>query len=106
MAEVERREMKMYQCPRCDGDGRIKEYGHIQSGICFKCSGTGKVNRKPSTPKARKRNPEVLAENNRKNAAAIELYKNDNRAGVEYGNPYFYMHAIELAKKDGVWDTL
>lgn len=29
-------------CPKCNGNGRIKEYGHVQGGICFECNGTGR----------------------------------------------------------------
>ena len=28
-------------CPKCGGSGVIREYGHIEGGICFKCQGSG-----------------------------------------------------------------
>lgn len=33
----------MYTCGKCDGTGKIHEYGHIAQGICFECGGAGKV---------------------------------------------------------------
>ncbi|MDY8021207.1 hypothetical protein [Paenibacillus polymyxa] len=30
-------------CPRCGGNGRIEKYKHVQDGVCFECSGAGKV---------------------------------------------------------------
>lgn len=97
----------MYTCQRCDGEGYLKEHRHVEGGVCFKCNGTGKQATKPRKPKApSKPKPEILAENTRKMNIAIEMYRNDDRAGVSPTNQHFYMHAIELAKKDGVWDTL
>jgi hypothetical protein len=29
------------ECGRCDGNGRIRGYGHVHGGICFKCGGRG-----------------------------------------------------------------
>lgn len=84
----------------------MREYRHIDGGECFKCRGTGTQARKPSVYKAQKVNSELVADNARKQSAAIELYANDDRAGVEFDSPYFYMHAIELAKLDGLWETL
>lgn len=30
-------------CERCDGKGYIKEYNHVQNGICFACYGSGVI---------------------------------------------------------------
>jgi hypothetical protein len=30
-----------HPCPRCSGRGRIYYYSHIDSGICFRCGGSG-----------------------------------------------------------------
>lgn len=30
-------------CGKCDGSGRIKAFGHIESGRCFGCAGTGRL---------------------------------------------------------------
>lgn len=35
--------MNYYTCPRCNGIGRIEKYNHIENGICFECSGSGRV---------------------------------------------------------------
>lgn len=35
--------MNYYTCPRCNGIGRIEKYLHVENGICFECSGSGKV---------------------------------------------------------------
>lgn len=32
----------MNSCPKCQGKGHIKEYGHVQAGVCFECNGTGR----------------------------------------------------------------
>lgn len=29
-------------CWKCQGKGRIREYGHVQGGICFECNGKGR----------------------------------------------------------------
>lgn len=28
-------------CSKCSGLGSLKEYGHVEGGLCFKCNGTG-----------------------------------------------------------------
>ena len=35
--------MKYYICPRCSGKGIIDKYKHVENGVCFECSGSGKV---------------------------------------------------------------
>jgi excinuclease UvrABC ATPase subunit len=35
--------MNYYICPRCNGNGIIEKYMHVDNGICFECSGSGKV---------------------------------------------------------------
>ena len=32
-----------YVCWKCDGKGYIREYGHVEGGVCFNCNGTGKA---------------------------------------------------------------
>lgn len=95
----------MFTCPRCNGKGTIKEYGHIRGGVCFKCSGKGKVNHRPRARVSRE-DPVMKAENERKHAAAMKLYRNDARLTVGPNHPYFYMHTHELAKLDKVWESL
>lgn len=36
-----------YECPRCSGSGWIECFSHVIGGKCFRCHGTGKVDRKP-----------------------------------------------------------
>ncbi len=44
--------MKTMECTRCGGTGIIAQYGHIFSGVCFKCGGAKVIAyRKPSAPK-------------------------------------------------------
>jgi|OM-RGC.v1.028451095 hypothetical protein len=33
----------MINCTRCNGKGRIHIYTHHQSGLCFKCNGSGRT---------------------------------------------------------------
>ena len=35
--------MNYYTCPRCNGNRIIEKYHHVEAGICFECSGSGKV---------------------------------------------------------------
>ena len=35
--------MNYYICPRCCGKGIIDKYMHVENGVCFECSGSGKV---------------------------------------------------------------
>lgn len=30
-------------CERCGGSGKLREYSHVESGVCFKCGGTGRT---------------------------------------------------------------
>jgi hypothetical protein len=40
----------MFDCGKCNGKGKIREFGHVHFGICFECEGTGKTtNRAKST---------------------------------------------------------
>ena len=95
----------MYTCPRCNGQGTIKEYSHIRGGLCFQCSGKGKVDRKPRE-RTSKKDAALMAENSRRYAEAMALYQGDVRLTISPNHPYFYMHAQELAKLDKVWETL
>jgi hypothetical protein len=33
----------MHKCPKCGGSGNIQKYKHVESGVCFECSGSGTV---------------------------------------------------------------
>lgn len=35
----------MFDCPRCEGKGKIAEFRHIKGGICFLCNGAKKINK-------------------------------------------------------------
>lgn len=39
-----------FECPRCLGKGQIPAYRNVQGGVCFRCSGTGKVATRPAKP--------------------------------------------------------
>ena len=30
-------------CNRCQGNGRLAHFGHVNNGVCLKCRGAGKV---------------------------------------------------------------
>jgi len=38
------------RCDRCDGDGYIEIWRHIAKGVCFKCGGTGYIDRRSLIP--------------------------------------------------------
>ena len=38
----------MHKCSRCWGTGKLEHYGHVEHGVCFKCHGSGKQQRKPT----------------------------------------------------------
>lgn len=38
--------MKKYSCDRCER-GQIREYAHVDKGVCWKCNGTGKLKYDP-----------------------------------------------------------
>lgn len=40
---AQRKGFEMFTCGKCNGKGRIREYGHVADGVCFECGGTGKV---------------------------------------------------------------
>jgi len=35
--------MKTVTCPKCDGSKHISGFGHIASGVCFCCGGSGVI---------------------------------------------------------------
>jgi excinuclease UvrABC ATPase subunit len=35
--------MTYHICPRCNGNRIIEKYHHVEAGICFECSGSGRV---------------------------------------------------------------
>jgi hypothetical protein len=37
-----------YTCIRCNGTGEIAAHRNVLGGVCFKCHGTGKQERKPA----------------------------------------------------------
>jgi hypothetical protein len=41
MTNEAKNEATMTECPRCHGEGRIKAFGHVKEGICFRCWGHG-----------------------------------------------------------------
>lgn len=36
-----------YECSKCNGTGEIPAHRNVFNGVCFKCHGTGKQERKP-----------------------------------------------------------
>jgi hypothetical protein len=34
---------KSKPCPRCNGSGKLMEYGYYKHGKCFACNGTGRA---------------------------------------------------------------
>jgi RecJ-like exonuclease len=46
--------MTKIECPRCNGKGTIKAYGHVLGGVCFMCGGSGKVEGSDKPKKASK----------------------------------------------------
>jgi DnaJ-class molecular chaperone len=105
------------ECPRCNGKGVLRAYGHIRDGICFNCGGTGKVmmsNRK-STKTQHQLDTEARYKRDREEAARInhehqlrakEYYKDDRRipAGLtEEARMEWYE---KLARRDYKWDDI
>lgn len=98
----------LIDCPKCDGEGYIREYAFIQDGRCFKCGGSGKI----AAPKPRKLSPKQLEQKAAKEAkrkAEADAYQamqqaamndprviNSPRMRVTPDHPYFYMHAVEV----------
>lgn len=62
------------KCPKCNGEGYLSYYAHVDGGICFLCGGTGKSSRqlKVYTPEYF----QVLT--NRRREKAIKAAKTDN----------------------------
>jgi hypothetical protein len=38
---------KLYVCVRCAGYGGMDQFLHVESGVCFKCNGSGMQPKKP-----------------------------------------------------------
>lgn len=96
-------------CNKCNGKGYIHAFDHVAGGVCFRCAGNRWMKiRKPSKAQVEKEEIRKAREieNNRKLDAAMAQYANDSRLRVSTSHPYYYAHAMELAKKDGVWETL
>lgn len=73
-----------YPCPRCDGEGKLTMFAHIEHGICFKCNGSGKVDKLPT--------PNILDES----CTAIHRLKLMN--GKQYYIATFYVWADDGRK--------
>lgn len=39
--------VKLYECDKCGGAGKIAIYGHVDNGFCYKCNGQGKLSYDP-----------------------------------------------------------
>ena len=46
-----------YTCPRCSGTGHLRHFSHIDSGICFLCSGKKVVDAKTFNHETREHSP-------------------------------------------------
>lgn len=79
-------------CDRCLGRGRIAGFSHVQGGVCFKCGGSGVLQRVATTPAAEARRAKAkakraaeqaqrVAEGNARAEARRLLYENDPRIG-------------------------
>ncbi len=42
-----------YECSKCNGTGEIPAHRNVFNGVCFKCHGTGKQERKPAAKSKR-----------------------------------------------------
>lgn len=42
-----------YPCSKCNGTGDIPAHRNVFGGVCFKCKGTGKQDRKPAAKSKR-----------------------------------------------------
>lgn len=110
---------KTVECQRCSGNGHINAFSHIQGGVCFSCGGskvkTVRVKSEATLKReALKREQKeayhkaVRAENDRKAALALEIYKNDPYIIKMRSNPMAAVDVIarHFAERDGLWDTL
>lgn len=41
---------EIIDCPKCDGKGIIRAFGHYASGVCFECGGKGRFEITAATP--------------------------------------------------------
>lgn len=53
-------ETLIHACDRCDGVGRLPHYGHVASGVCFACQGSGKLSQRVRTDGTVKTSLEVF----------------------------------------------
>lgn len=100
LIRIDRNGTKYYEdncCPKCNGNGYIEGYEHIEGGVCFLCGGSGfhTTHWKEMTPeyteklrqrrlaKARKEAPSKNAKFLKKNG-----FSEDGKAWVVLGNTY------------------
>lgn len=84
-------------CPRCNGTGHLPQFGHIQSGECFQCGGSGIFHTawKEYTPEyaaklEEKRAKKMIAksEENNKKFFADHGFNPEGKTWVILGNTY------------------
>lgn len=84
-------------CPKCNGTGHLPQFGHIQSGECFKCGGSGifTTTWKEYTPeylekKEAKNRAKMIAksEENNKKFFADHGFNEEGKTWVILGNTY------------------
>jgi DnaJ-class molecular chaperone len=121
MTATKTRRTETVTCSRCGGAGEFKEYAGIWGGTCFKCCGAGTVQVPYRSPEAKAKAAAKKAEKDAARLAKADANRaisqaRDERIMVRYtGDPrlrvgpehaWFHAHCAELARLDGVYDSI
>lgn len=77
-------------CPKCNGNGKIRCYAGIAGGICFRCKGSGRITARSA--QAASRAAERTAAADRKRAA--NLNAKEEAALTKYGDDFRLAKAL------------
>ena len=93
-----------HTCDRCDGVGRLPHYGHIASGVCFACQGSGTLTQRVRTDGTVKTSLEVFKRGG-------GFYNAEHRATVQaadgtWGKCLTYRLITDAAEARALWRDL
>ena len=98
---------KVVSCCKCSGTGYIKGFSHIQNGVCFTCSGSGKV-LSYKTSEQKQKNYE-LKQTIKELEEKKVLEDNEFEEWLKFDwNPYVkngYKQAEKYFNKLGIWNA-
>jgi len=95
--------MNYYICPRCNGKGIIEKYMHVENGLCFECSGSGKV-----TKEEKERIEKDIAKEIKRNNTKIKNNQNklENQLKKQWFNDADAVYIVNVSNTYSIKEQL